>query len=264
MAQVGELELVGGVGGLVVGSFLNVVAHRVPRGESPWSPRRSYCPACRAAISARDNVPVVSYLLLRGRCRACRARIPFRYPLVELATGGLFVWSLARWGATLAGLEAILLGSFLLTLGVVDWETGRLPDALVGVGAACALAIGVVQAWSSGDWAVLKSRLLAGGTGVASLGLVRVVGSRLARREAMGRGDVKFLGAIGLFLGAWQRVLLTVGLSALVGSVVGTAVLLVRGRGGSRAIPYGPFLALAAWVAHVWGAPVLSAMALGR
>ncbi len=243
--------------GLAAGSFLNVVIHRVPIGETPSRPRRSYCPHCRAPIRARDNVPVASYLALRGACRDCGARISPVYPAVELAMavvcGGVVAWR----GPTLAGAHAATFLAVLLALTVTDLRTLRLPNAITGVGAAVALAFAAVAARSAGSWQPLMASAAAGALGFGVLGLVRVAGSAAMRREAMGLGDVKLAAMIGAHLADWRLMLLTVALSALIGSVVGVALRVARRN--QREIPYGPFLAGAAAVSLVWGPELVRA-----
>ena len=249
------LAILSGLIGLCAGSFLNVCIHRIPLGQTPWNPPRSYCPACEAPVRAVHNIPLFSYLYLRGQCADCSARIPLRYPLVELAAGGLFAWAAWTEGPTLNAARWALFGGLLLALGVIDWRTERLPDVLTGVGAASALAFASAEAALSGAWTPLVDAGLAGAVGFGSLGLIRLLANLAYRREAMGFGDVKLIGMIGLFLSSWGFVLLTVSLSAILGSVIGLAVIRLRGR---REIPYGVFLGLAAWVSGQWGAPILN------
>ncbi len=249
---------VGAVVGLCAGSFLNVLIHRIPIGESPWRPRRSYCPHCGASIRALDNVPVLSWLMLRGRCRDCAAGIAVRYPAVEIATAAAFAWVLAHDGLSLEAAHGAVFAGFLLTLAVIDLRSYRLPDVLVLSGAVAAAAFGAVEALATGSGPAVRDMLVSGGVGVALLGTVRLIGSGLFRREAMGFGDIKLIGMIGLFLGDWRLVIVTVVLSAVLGSVLGGLWVLLR-KGHSTVVPYGPFLACAAWVSRMFGAQMADA-----
>lgn len=244
--------------GACVGSFLNVVIYRVPRGLRPWSPPRSFCPACRTTLRWYENLPLVSYLWLRGRCRSCGMPISLRYPVVE-ALGGLLAWGAAvrfPWGVP--AVEAFFFGALLLALAWIDLETYRLPDEIVAVGAAFGVGFAALEAAQAGSWRPLLLRIGVGLGSLLTLALVRVVGSQLAGREAMGRGDVTFFGMIGLYLGDPVAQLVALVLAALLGAVVGSLLLLLT-RGRFRQIPFGPFLSLASWVVYFFGAPVVRA-----
>jgi leader peptidase (prepilin peptidase) / N-methyltransferase len=254
-----ETALPAALVGLAAGSFLNVVIHRIPIGETPSVPRRSYCPHCRAPIRARDNVPVVSYMILRASCRDCGARINPLYPAVELSTAAMCVGAVAWRGPTLAAAQAAVFLCLLLTLAVIDMRTLRLPNALTGAGAVLGLGFAVSAAAAERSWEALVGVLIAAAVGLAVLGVVRVAGSAAMRREAMGLGDVKLAGMIGAYLADWRLMLLTIALSAAIGSVVGVALRLAPAK--RREIPYGPFLAAAAGVSLVWGREIIQAYA---
>ena len=240
--------------GLCIGSFLNVCIHRIPIGQTPWNPPRSYCPACKKPVRPLHNIPIMSYLLLRGRCAGCSERIPIRYPLVELSAAALFAWSFWRFGWTLDAARGALLGSLLLALGVIDWRTGRLPNALTGAGALSALCAAAIESAASAGWEPLWGALLGGAAGAAVLWTARILGSLAFRQEALGFGDVKLIGMTGLFLGDWGLALLTVAFSAFIGCAVETPRLLWREK---RRIPYGAYLAIAGWVCLIWGDLIL-------
>ncbi|GBC86522.1 Type 4 prepilin-like proteins leader peptide-processing enzyme [bacterium HR12] len=237
--------------GLAVGSFLTVVVHRVPAGGSVVRPR-SRCPSCGEPIRARDNVPVLSWLLLRGRCRSCGARIPVAYPLLELATGGLFVGAALRhpdpWRAAL--LAPFL--AVLLALSVIDARTKRLPNRIVYP----SLVVGagyLLLAWVAGgpvDLVRAGLGLLAYGGGLLIVALISPRG--------MGMGDVKLAALIGLVLGALglRYVAVAAGLGILFGGV-GAVAALLAGASREQAVPFGPFLAAGAAVA-VFVAPELA------
>ncbi|MEO2003221.1 MAG: prepilin peptidase [Candidatus Poribacteria bacterium] len=246
-----ELAVPTALAGLAVGSFLNVIIHRTPIDETPLTPRRSYCPHCRAPVRGHDNIPVLSYVLLRGRCRACNGRVSAVYPAVEVGLAAVSLLAVGQHGLTLAAFKAVVFACLLIALTVVDLRTLRLPNSLTGSGVLVGLALAAAAAWFGRTWSPLTDAALAGAVGAATLAVVRLVGSAAVRREAMGLGDVKFLGMIGVFLADGRLVLLTVGLSALVGSVVGLALRAAPSR--RTEIPYGPFLGAAAAIAAVWG-----------
>ncbi len=231
--------------GLAVGSFLNVCIHRLPRGESLAWPG-SHCPSCGAAIRWYDNVPVLGYLLLGGRCRACRAPIGVRYPAVELATMAVFLahgWAL---GPTPLAAVRIAFGCALVVLFAVDLEHQILPNAITLPGILVGL---VASVWlPPGPRSALVGVLVGGG----SLWLLFEIWKRFRGVEALGMGDVKMLAMVGAFLG-WEQVIVTLVLSSVAGSLVGLG-LIATGRGslGSK-LPYGTFIALAAMAASLAG-----------
>ncbi len=240
------LAIAAGVAGLVVGSFLNVLIHRLPRGESVVFPS-SHCPACAAPIGPWDNVPLLSWILLRARCRACRAPISARYPAVELANAALwvFVSLFARdWSDLVAG---AFLCSACLALAAIDAEFQILPDRITLPGIAVGLALSFFSTVRSPLSAFLGAAL-----GAGSLFLVAFLYERIAGQEGMGLGDVKMLGMAGAFLGP-SGVLITVLLSSVAGSVVGLA-LMAAGKGDRKLrLPFGVFLAMGAVATYFFG-----------
>jgi leader peptidase (prepilin peptidase)/N-methyltransferase len=237
--------------GLVVGSFMTVAVHRLPKGESVVRPR-SRCPACGAEIGARDNVPVLSWLLLRGRCRRCGERISLEYPLLELATAGLVVLAAARYPNPW---HDILVGGLLAlmpAIALIDLRHQIIPNKLT-YPATLAFAPVIVLAWLIGDAAdPVKAVIgfLAFGGGIFLVASVS---------GGMGFGDVKLAALIGLVLGSLG--LRFVGVSAgatIVLGGVGGLLALTMGRGMKSKIPYGPYLAAGAVVAGLWGDPLAS------
>jgi leader peptidase (prepilin peptidase)/N-methyltransferase len=227
--------------GAVVGSFLNVLIWRVPRRMSIVRPG-SHCPACSVPIRWFDNVPIVSWLVLGGRCRSCRGRIAARYPLVEAAGGLLAVAALLRYGVTLAGLEALVFSWISLALGLIDLEHQLLPDVMtypsIAFGLLCAALGGLVTFPDSALGALV---------GAAVPTLVIVLYKLVRGIEGMGWGDVKYLAAIGAVVGLRDCLWVLV-VAAVLGALVGLA-LIVAGRGSGRtALPFGSFLALAVLV----------------
>ncbi len=236
--------------GALVGSFLNVCIHRLPSGESIVFPA-SHCPHCQAAIAPYDNVPVLSYLILRGRCRNCATPIALRYPVVEMLGG------LAAVGAVLhAGLTAMALIDFaflaaLIVVTFIDIDHQIIPNEIslpgIGVGFAAAVLLGQPQWLDS-----LLGIVLGGGI----LWIVAASYAFVTKREGMGGGDIKLLAMIGAFVG-WRGVLVTVLLGSLVGSIIGMGIMLMRRDDAKMAIPFGPFLAAGAVCALFWSEPII-------
>jgi leader peptidase (prepilin peptidase) / N-methyltransferase len=236
------LDVYAALFGLIAGSYLNVVIHRLPRGLSTVRPGSS-CPACGVPIRARDNLPLLSFLLLGGRCRACRAPIGWRYPLVEATTAAFFVASLERFGPSLAAIAAALFCCLMIALGLIDLEHYILPDRLTFPGIAVGLALAHWLPWG-GFWHALAGALLGAGVLLAIYGAWWV----LRREEGMGLGDVKMLALIGAFLG-WQATLVTLFFGSLLGAVAGLVLIWRGGLGMKSKLPFGTFLAVAGLVA---------------
>lgn len=217
--------------GLIVGSFLNVVIHRVPLRRSVVWPA-SRCPGCAQPISPEDNIPLLSYVLLRGRCRSCGMRIPVRYPLVEALTGLLFGAAYLRFELSIDLLWALVLIAVLISLGAIDLEHKLLPNAIVGPASLAGFLLSVARD-PSGWWVYpVSAAALAAGLLVLAL----------SYRGGMGMGDVKMGGMLGAFLGPYGA--LAVFLGALGGSVVG-GILIVAGKVRRRyALPFGVFMAI--------------------
>ena len=240
--------------GLVAGSFLNVVVYRVPRGMSIVTPR-SACPGCGTPIRPRDNVPVLSWLLLRARCRECGTGISVRYPLVEAGTGAVFAWL-----AVLVGAAAVLpaywvMAATVIALALVDLETKRLPNAILYPGGAAAILLLAGGAALDGSLVDL-GRALAGGAGAFALFLLIA----LAARGGFGFGDVKLSLLLGVFLAyrSWGTLLVGVFAAFLIGGVAALA-LLAAGRVTRRAaLPFGPAMVAGAFLALAVGESVAS------
>lgn len=239
--------------GLAVGSFLNVVIYRVPEGLSISHPP-SRCPSCGHQITPRDNIPVLSWLLLRGRCRGCGTHISARYPLVELLTAVVFVALTLRFGVSVELPAYLYLGAIGIALAFIDLDTKRLPDKLTLPAYAAALVLLGIAAAVDGTWDALLRSLLAG----VVLGLFYGV-LWFAYPAGMGFGDVKFAGVLGIYLGwiSWGTVALGGFLGFLLGGVVGAALLLTKRATRKTGIPFGPFMILGALLAILWGQPVI-------
>jgi leader peptidase (prepilin peptidase)/N-methyltransferase len=237
------------LGGLIVGSFLNVVAYRLPRGESLAHPP-SHCPSCDAPVKPYDNIPVLSWLLLRGRCRSCGAPISPRYPIVEATTGILWAAVMyARWDDASGIALGICLVTVLIPIALIDFEYRIIPNRITGPAAIVALLIGALL-----DQDFVVEQLIAG---VAAGGFFFL--AVLAYPKGMGMGDVKLAGMMGLYLGRAVGLAILVGLVA--GAVVGSVIMARMGvrEGRKQAVPFGPFLALGGIVAIFAGDAVANA-----
>lgn len=252
------LSLASGVFGLLIGSFLNVVVWRVPRGLSVNRPA-SACPRCGHPIRARDNVPVLSWLLLRGRCRDCGMPISARYPLVEVATGVAFALVAAWQGAGWMRPALAYLAALTIALSLIDIEHHRLPDALVLPAypvAAALLALASASPGGQPHWDAL-GRAAAGAAVLAVFYTVLW----LVYPRGMGRGDVKLSGVLGLYLGylGWGAVVVG-GFSAFLLGGLFSGVLLVTGRAGRGSkVPFGPWMLAGCWLGLVVGESVWTA-----
>lgn len=244
-----------GLVGLLIGSFLNVVIARVPERESIVHPG-SHCPKCGTPLAGRDLIPVLSWVLLRGRCRTCRASISARYPLVELATGALFVAAALRFGAAW-DLPAfcVFLGS-LLALSMIDLDRFILPNRIVYPTLFICAPLLALAAAATGGWGNLERAAIGGGSAFGFLLIVHLISPR-----GMGFGDVRLAGVIGMMLGWLGMGEVVLGLFAgfLLASVVGVGLIVTHVRGRKDAEPFGPFLAAGATVAVLFGPSLLSA-----
>lgn len=246
MLPVWMVPAVASLFGLVIGSFLNVCIYRVPLGLSVVSPP-SRCGACERTLRWFHNVPVLSWLVLRGRCGFCGARVSVQYPLVELVTAGVF--ALTAWLTPLDTLLAarLVLACLLIVLFAIDFEHYLLPNVLTlpGIGAGLAFALIGPPGWQDSVAGILLGGGLLYGLAAGYYAL--------RKEEGLGMGDVKMLAMIGAFLG-WKAVLLTLVLSSFAGAAIGVAMMLLTERGGMKyALPFGTFLALGAGVAMLAG-----------
>lgn len=235
--------------GLAVGSFLNVVVHRVPAGASVVSPP-SACPDCGHRVRLRDNVPVVSWLALRGRCRDCGVGISVRYPIVEVCTAGVFVSTAVAFGPTTDLPAFLYLAAVAVALTAIDLEHHRLPDAIVLPSYAVGGALLATSALVQGDpGALLRAAIASAALWATYLALV------LAYPAGMGFGDVKLAGVLGLYLGylGWGQLVVGAMAAFVVGGLVGVALVAVGRAGRRTAIPFGPFMLLGAALGVVVG-----------
>ena len=254
--------------GLLIGSFLNVVIYRLPKIlEQDWkgqcavlleqnlpkeekltlSTPNSTCPKCQHAIKPWENIPVISYLFLQGRCSQCKNKISIRYPLIELITSLLSLFVITVFGASYAGLAALCLTWVLIALTMIDADTQLLPDnmTLPLLWAGLILnAFGVFTSLESALWGAIF--------GYLSLWSVYHLFRLLTGKEGMGYGDFKLLGALGAWFG-WQTLPIIILLSSVVGAVIGISMILIKGKDKNIPIPFGPYLAIAGWITLIWG-----------
>lgn len=261
------------VAGLCVGSFLNVCIYRLPRGQSIARPR-SRCPGCNKPIAAYDNIPVLSYLLLRGRCRFCRTSISPLYPTVELLTGLTFLLVFLQFGFSLETVRALLLASALIALIFIDLRDRLLPDVITLPGAAIGLLFSFLVPLQDGTASFLW-RAIGGGflpltlASVADATLGAALGAgllfalgeiwyHLRKVEGMGLGDVKLMLMVGLFFGV-KLTVLTLLLGSLAGSLIGGGYMLATRKSAKYELPLGTFLGVAALISLLYGNQIISA-----
>jgi leader peptidase (prepilin peptidase)/N-methyltransferase len=270
------LLAVAGLLGLAVGSFLNVVIHRLPKMmEREWQSQcadildgvtapgnqerydlvvpRSRCPNCAHQITALENVPVLSYLALRGRCSSCGCRISPRYPVIELLTALLSVAVIWRFGLTIQGGGALLLTWALIALSLIDFDTQFLPDSITLPFLWLGLALNVTSTYTTTQASVIGAI-----AGYLTLWSVYQLFRLVTGKEGMGYGDFKLLAVFGAWFG-WTPLPLIVLLSSVVGAVIGVAMIALRGHDKSIPIPFGPYLAIAGWIAMMWGDRLIDA-----
>lgn len=271
LADPAVFAVLAGLLGLLIGSFLNVVIHRLPKMmEREWHAQcaelrgepapggealglatpRSRCPHCGHRITAPENIPLLSYLALRGKCRGCGAAIGVRYPLVEAATGLLFAFAAIRLGPSLAAAGAILFLAAAVALTFIDFDTQLLPDDITLPLLWTGLLFNV-----AGTYTDLQSAVVGAAAGYLSLWSVYWLFKLATGKEGMGHGDFKLLAAIGAWLG-WQVLPLTILLSSFVGAVAGIVLIVLARHGRNVPIPFGPYLAAAGVIAFFWGKPL--------
>ncbi|MCX8085712.1 MAG: A24 family peptidase [Rhodocyclaceae bacterium] len=262
------LAIACGFFGLLIGSFLNVVIHRLPimlerdwqrqcaelAGKPPpeeepfsllWP--RSRCPHCGRPVAAHENIPLISYLLLKGKCRGCGEPIGLRYPFVEALTGLLFGLAAGQFGLTLAGLGALAFIAAMIALAFIDFDTQLLPDDITLPLLWAGLLINL-----PGTFTTLPSAVIGAAAGYLALWSVYWLFKLVTGKEGMGYGDFKLLAAIGAWLG-WQMLPLVILLSSLVGALVGVGLIVLARHGRNVPIPFGPYLAAAGLIALFWG-----------
>lgn len=261
---------------LAVGSFLNVVIYRLPiMLERDWQKEcevsgyleesnqpvneafnlatpRSRCPHCNHQIKAWENIPVISYLLLKGKCSECKQSISIRYPIIETLTAILSGVTAAHFGPTFTGLAAIVLVWVLIALAFIDYDHQILPDAITLPVLWLGLLVNTQQLFSS-----LESAIFGAVAGYVSLWMVYQLFKLVTKKEGMGFGDFKLFALFGAWLG-WQMLPLVILLSSVTGAVLGLAMIVILGRDKQLPIPFGPFLCIAGWISLLWGEQIVS------
>jgi leader peptidase (prepilin peptidase)/N-methyltransferase len=234
--------------GLLIGSFLNVVAYRLPRGESLVSPP-SHCPACGKPVRPRDNIPVLGWLLLHGRCRDCGEPFSWRYPAVELLTGVLYALVVATQDQTIDIVLGLCLVTALIPITLIDLDVRRIPDKITAPAAVTALVAGLAL-----DIAGVPEQLIAGAAALLLFYLAAVM-----KPGGMGMGDVKLVGVLGLYLG--RAVAPAIFIALILGVVVGGVIMARVGvaTGRKRSVPFGPFLAIGGLIAFFVGDDIVNA-----
>lgn len=240
--------------GLLAGSFLNVCIYRLPKRLSVISPPSS-CPSCGSPIRPWDNIPVVSYIILRGRCRSCKARISPRYPLVELLNAVLYLTVIWRYGISLSSLFFMVYISALIIITFIDLQFQIIPDAITIPGTFIALFAGVLFVTDPFQRTGLLGAVQSITGATAGFGLFYLIA--VASRGGMGGGDIKMMAMVGALTG-WKGVLMTTFIGSFTGSVIGIALMIIGGKGRKSKIPFGPFLALGSAASVLFGQELLN------
>ncbi len=258
--------------GLVTGSFLNVCIVRIPRGRSIAKPA-SHCPACKEPIRYYDNIPIISFLFLRGKCRKCGEPISWRYPIVELMNGFFYVWIVREFGFGGETVLVMALCSALIVITFIDYDHQIIPDIITLPGMLVGLSLapffmyplaaplpfhlGSLLPHAGLYFTAFLNSLIGLLLGAAPLFVIGLIWEKLRHVEAMGGGDVKLMGMVGSFIG-WKGALLTIMIGALAGSIVGILLIVLKRHKMEKVIPFGPFLAIGAIIAAFYGSDIIS------
>ena len=240
--------------GISFGSFLNVLIYRLPLKISLIKPP-SKCPECDTPIRFYDNIPVISYVILGGKCRHCKKNISLRYPVIEILSGLLTVYAIYSFGFTLKGIEVVFLSLVFLAIFFIDLDHTIIPDVFtipgVIIGIAVSLLPGAMVGW--------KQSLIGMAVGGGAFVLVGILGQIIFKKEALGFGDVKYAAMVGAFLG-WKNLILMLIIASFLGSIIGISLIYLSGKKGkSTYIPFGPFLTVGAWIAIYFGEDLIKA-----
>jgi leader peptidase (prepilin peptidase)/N-methyltransferase len=241
--------------GITFGSFFNVLIYRLPTGKSLLKPP-SHCPKCGQSIRFYDNVPILSFLILRGRCRNCRAKIPWRYPAVETLSGVLAVIAIYYFGFTIKGFEAALLSLLFVPICFIDLDHWIIPDSLDLPW----IPVGLAAGFLSGSFVNWSGALIGAAVGGGLFALIMWLGKIVFKKEAMGFGDVKLAAMLGAFMG-WKNLLLILILASFLGSLVGVVLIIASRKKAERAttVPFGPFLVTACLITIYFGDRIINA-----
>jgi len=237
--------------GLIVGSFSNVCIYRIPRNESIIYPA-SHCPKCRSKIKPVDNIPLLSFILLKGRCRNCKSKISIQYPVVEFLTGLTYLIIYLIYGLSIQSLIYIILSSALIIIAFIDLNEQIVPDVISLPG----IVIGFILSFFVPYISFINSALgvLVGGGIILIIGLA---GSVIFKKEAMGGGDVKLAAMIGAFLG-WRYIIISLFLGFFLGALTGIFLILLKIKSREDVVPFGPFIVLGSFITLLWGEKIIS------
>jgi leader peptidase (prepilin peptidase)/N-methyltransferase len=237
--------------GLIVGSFSYVCIYRIPRNESIIYPA-SHCPKCRSNISPKDNIPLFSYILLKGRCRNCKSKISIQYPIVEFLTGLIYLIIYLIYGLSIQSLIYIILSSALIIIAFIDLNEQIVPDVISLPG----IVIGFIISFFVPYISFINSTLgvVVGGGIILIIGLV---GSVIFKKEAMGGGDVKLAAMIGAFMG-WRFIIISLFLGFFLGALAGIILILLKIKSREDVVPFGPFIVLGSFITLLWGEQIIS------
>jgi leader peptidase (prepilin peptidase)/N-methyltransferase len=237
--------------GLIVGSFSNVCIYRIPKNESIIFPA-SHCPKCSSPIKPVDNIPLLSYILLKGRCRNCKSKISIQYPIVELLTGLIYLTIYLIYGLSIQTLVYIILSSALIIIAFIDLNEEIVPDVISLPG----IVIGFIISFFVPYISFVNSALgvLVGGGIILIIGLG---GSVIFKKEAMGGGDVKLAAMIGAFLG-WRYIIISLFLGFFLGALAGIILIMSKIKSREDAVPFGPFIVLGSFITLLWGERIIS------
>ncbi len=232
--------------GTIFGSFFNVLIYRLPKNESIVFPP-SHCPNCGYEIKPYDNIPIISFIVLKGKCRNCGSPISFRYPLVEFITGLLFLFVVYNYGLTLNALNYLIFFSILFVISFIDAQTMLVPDPLIVIGLLWGVFYTVILGLNVGR----VDGIIGGIAGALIIVLIRIVGKFIYKQEVMGEGDVGILAMIGLYLG-YKSLLSVILLGSFTGALTGVILIIMGNKGMKSAVPFGPFLSLGAFLTVVF------------
>jgi leader peptidase (prepilin peptidase)/N-methyltransferase len=237
--------------GLIVGSFSNVCIYRIPRNESIIYPA-SHCPKCRSKIKPVDNIPLLSFILLKGRCRNCKSKISIQYPIVELLTGLIYLIIYLTYGLSVQTLIYIILSSALIIIAFIDLNQQIVPDIISLPG----IVIGFILSFFVSYISFINSALgvLVGGGIILIIGMA---GSIIFKKEAMGGGDVKLAAMIGAFLG-WRYIIISLFLGFFLGALAGIILILSKIKSREDVVPFGPFIVLGSFITLLWGDKIIT------
>jgi len=237
--------------GLIVGSFSNVCIYRIPRNESIIYPA-SHCPKCRSKIKPVDNIPLLSFILLKGRCRNCKSKISIQYPIVELLTGLIYLIIYLIYGLSIQSLTYIILSSTLVIIAFIDLNEQIIPDVISLPG----IVIGFIISFFVPYISFINSALgVAVGGGIILI--IGLAGSLIFKKEAMGGGDVKLAAMIGAFLG-WRYIIISLFLGFFLGALAGIFLIISKIKSREDVVPFGPFIVLGSLITLLWGEKIIS------